>query len=153
MSHEYESDSDSAPEEESVSLAAQRSRQKEIQAKNLLKQQQAEERAKRRQRNELYSQQRKQKEESQIDLLPEDILEQADKDMNDGTEEQELAAALQAETARRRAASQRPKKTVFDKGPVKVKVLQKKKKSLAPAKDTALSKRDRMLSRRSIERR
>jgi U3 small nucleolar RNA-associated protein 16 len=145
---------DDAPEEESLSAAKTAS---EVQEKHF--------KLKLIEENKIIKQQRRlrdqrlkdQKQDSKKRLLPDDILEKAEKEAEQALlsrDGQGLPQTLIANRVNGKPSHKRLDKTVFKKGPVTVKVLQNNKKMLAPLKEGIIdSKRDRFLRRRSIPRR
>ncbi|CAN6594881.1 hypothetical protein TRVA0_001S00232 [Trichomonascus vanleenenianus] len=154
---EEESESeDEAPEEESLDQVAETIKTKQAQIDRIEQERREKERQKRKERNEQLQKQTEGRRQRKHEALPLDLLEQAERDRETqestpshaNSDNDTLIPSLPS------ISKPKGKKTVFNKGPVKVKVLEKKKKALAPTSNSIISKkRDRFLNRRSVQRR
>ncbi|ANB14834.1 hypothetical protein AWJ20_2447 [Sugiyamaella lignohabitans] len=158
---EEDSDSDEAPEEESNSSAAQQLRQRTIERERLQAEEVAREKARRRERDLWLKQQ---KEKALSSLLPDSVFEELEEEQA----KKETSSSSNTITSNNSilnpkkpqhikldgsVAKKTPKKTLYKKGPVLVKVLGQAKK-LAPQRENVVSQtRDSFLNRKSIHRR
>lgn len=148
-SHDEEDDSD-APEEESLNVAkiAVQSQEKQLKLKEIEQNKRTKE--ERRKRDQTL---KEQKLGSNRRLLSAELLQRAEREAELAPQASKAESQILAKSLNK-ATHKRLDKSIYKKGPVTVKVLQKNRKILAPTKESIVdSKRDRFLKRRSIVRR